>query len=460
MAQHLTKNFLDEVFKLCFTRKQFLETVKEHLKFQYIPKELKAYKFILQSITQQYELSEGKLPSYGVISQQYQSDPEVQDALNKIKSSDIIDVELALKQLFQFIRDVKFQILFEDVYEKYNSDKKEEAMQTFTEGADELANFSLKSNSGQFLKVFADFKQQMKERQVAKETGEDKKAKVPLGIDILDIITDGGIDEGDIALWIMPSGKGKSTALKHTGMYAARLGYKVLHIQLEGSKSEAYDKYAQLFTGSTYNEIKWANIPKEKMIKIDKVIEDMASKNRDLEIYAFERFGMASMNDIRDLVVEYNKINGEFPELIVIDSLDLLISGTNKKIDFDPAYIKYRLQSVAQLMKNIAVEFKSRVLTATQTGDIAKALWNNPDFVITRENTEGDKTLVKPFSNVFTGNQTIDERKKEILRIHIDKLRNYSVKDSTYPVCTAYGVGKFYNKQKTLREFSHMYENK
>ena len=111
-------------------------------------------------------------------------------------------------------------------------------------------------------------------------------------------------------------------------------------------------------------------------------------------------------------------------------------------------------------MKNLTVEFQTRILTATQTGDISLEKVNNPDWVITRENTEGDRTLVKPFSNVFTGNQTMDEQKKDIMRIHIEKLRNYSVKDSTYPICTCFNFGKFYDKNKTLTQYSYMYESK
>lgn len=460
MSEKLTATFLDEIFKLCFLKKSFLEIAIEHLKYTYIPKELQSYKFILQSISNQYSLTEGKLPSYGICSQQHQSNPEVQSALAKIKASDIVDSELALKQLFTFIRDSKFQLIFDESVEKYNDGKKEEAYKIFTDGAEELQKFSLKSAHGQFLRVFADFKQQEKERQQAKEAGKDLHSKVPFGIDILDIITDGGIDKTDIAMWIMRSGIGKSTALKHTGMYAARLGYNVLHIQLEGSRDEAFDKYTQIWTGSTYNEVKWGNIPREKMIKIDKVLADMETKQKDLEIFSFEKFGMASMIEVRDLVIEYQKIHGFFPDLIIIDSLDLLTSGINKKIDFDPSFKKERYITVAQLMKNLTVEFQTRILTATQTGDISLEKVNNPDWVITRENTEGDRTLVKPFSNVFTGNQTMDEQKKDIMRIHIEKLRNYSVKDSTYPICTCFNFGKFYDKNKTLTQYSYMYESK
>lgn len=125
-ATFLTGTFLDEIFKLCFVKKSFLDIVIAHLKYQYIPKELPEYKFILQSLTNQYSLNQ-KLPSYGIISQQYQTNPDVQNALQKIKDSEVIDVELALTQLYEYLKDVKFQLIFDSSVEKYNDNKPDEA---------------------------------------------------------------------------------------------------------------------------------------------------------------------------------------------------------------------------------------------------------------------------------------------------------------------------------------------
>lgn len=459
MSKKLTSSFLDEILRLGFSKKSVIEILRQHLMFSYIPKELSEYKFILKSMINQFDMT-NKLPSYGVISQQYQSNIEVQNALSKIKNAELIDVELALKQLDEFIKDIKFQFLFEDVYMKYNDDKKDEALSTFIKGAEELSNFTLKSDTTQFIRVFEDFECNLKEKQMAKEQGDQIHEKVPFGIDITDTLTDGGMDVGDTALWILPSGAGKSTVLKWTGMYDCRLGYDVLHFQLEGSKQEAYDKYAQIWTGAEYKDIKWGNIPADKMGKIEKAVREMLAKKRDINVFSFEKYGSASMIEIRSVVYEYHKIYGKFPDLIIIDSLDLAITGENKKIDYDPAYKKERLQTVAQRMKDLAVETKSRVLTATQTGNVPKEKWNNPDWVITRENTEGDRTLVKPFAHVFTGNMTEDEKKKNIARIHIDKFRYYDAKDKTYPICTAFNVGKYYDRIRTLREFSNIYESR
>ena len=127
MAKNLTSSFLDELFKLCFSKKSVIEVVQKHLMYSFIPVELPEYKFILKSIISQYELN-SKLPSYGITSQQYQSNSDVQNALVKIKGADLIDTELAIKQLDEVIRDVKFQTLFETVYETYNKGEKDSAL--------------------------------------------------------------------------------------------------------------------------------------------------------------------------------------------------------------------------------------------------------------------------------------------------------------------------------------------
>ena len=455
MATYLSESFLYELFKLCFLKKSIIEIVREHLKYQYLPKELKELKLILQSILSQYEIT-GNLPTYGITSQQLISNLDVQTALDKIKNSDIADTELILKQLFQFIKDAKFQIVFQQAVENYNNDKKDDALDIFIKGAEEIANYSLKSTDGQFIKVFQDFDKRIKESQRMKETGEDFKEKIPFGIDALDIVSQGGIDKGDIVLWIMRSGVGKSTALRWSGMYCCRLGYDVLHIQLEGGKKEVFDKYTQIWTGSSYSDIKWGNIPKEKQLSIEKTISNLKERNRDLYIYSFEKFGEASMTDVRDLLIEYNKIKGKFPDLLILDSLDLISSGVHKKIDTDPAYKKEKLQSSAQRFKDLCVEFNMAGLTATQTSNVPKVNWNNPDFTISREHTEGDRTLVKPFSFVFTGNQTEEEEKKGYARIYLDKVRFYKNSERVFPICQHYDTGKFYDKNRTLREFSHL----
>lgn len=446
----LSSNFLNEFFRLCFLKKDIYEIARTHVKYEYIPDALRQYKKILKSIINN---NSNSLPSFGVISQQHIDDPDVQEALTTIREADIVDSESIIDQLELFIKNQRFKILNDKVVELYSSpdDRKDEAISLQAKESVDIVNFSLKSDNGSFLKVFSDFHHQLKESQVRAEQDEEYKEKVPFGIDFLDDRT-GGIDSGDTALWIMRSGVGKSTVLKWTGMYCCRLKYNVLHIQLEGTKKEAYDKYAQMWTKASYSDLKYGNFNAQELEKIDKYIENMNRADKELYIYAFEKFGEASMVDIRDLIIDYQKVRGVFPDLVIIDSLDLVATGINKKLDNDPNWKKEKMDKVAQQMKNLCSEFyPMRVLTATQAADFSG--WNDPDQVLTRSNTEGNRTLIKPFSYVFTFNVTVEESKANVGRVFIDKFRNYKVDKPIFKIKTDYDKGNFYDRSGTLKMY-------
>lgn len=457
----LTDSFLDELLKLVLLgNKSLTQLLGEHLKFSYIPVELLGHRHIYKTILTEFQLN-GNIPTYGFISQKFNARKEMEDvenALVSIKNAPVTEMETILTQLSDYIIHVKAKLALQESVNLFNSGKLEEATKLMITSSEDIGKFSLKKTDGQFLKIFGDFESQMQERIRQSEEEHSVTDKVPFGILPLDVLT-GGIDVTDTVLWIMRSGVGKSTALKWTGMYAARLGYDVLHVQLEGSKQEAFDKYTQVWTNSKYNEVKYGNLPEEKLAKIRKQLEKLKTFNRELFLFSFEQFGDVTCVDLRNLIIEYEKVRGKFPDLVIVDSWDLLYPGDGHTYGIDPYAQKMRYQNSAKLLKNIGTEFKTRILTATQTANVPLAVWNDPDKVITREDTMGDKNAANQFSYVFSGNQTMSERKKKTMRIHIDKLRNYDPKDSTYPVATDYEVGHFFDLPRTRKLFREVYES-
>ncbi len=449
MVEYLTGDFLTEIFKLCFLKRSVLSVVAEHLKFQFIPDELVKYKKVLKSIVTYYRLNE-KLPSYGYISQLHADDKNVQDLLGEIKECKVVDVQDALESLEDFIRKIRFQMLHDKVADVYGEEgRQNEAMTIMAQESQEIHEFTIKRNTDQFSKLFADFPERVKDRQLANASGIDIHEKIPFGIDPLDKRTYGGMDKGETALWIMRSGVGKSTALKWTALNAALLGYDVLHIQLEGSKKEAEDKYDQVWTKARYNEVKFGDIPDARMTTLDKQRQKLLARKRDLYIYAFEQFDEASMQDVRNLILDYHKIRGKFPGLIVIDYLELLHPGDGIKYGVDTQSIKMKMTNTARKMKNLCLEFEDlRILTATQTGDVHPTIWNDPEKVITRSDTKGDKNLADSFSYVFSGNRTRDEKKKNLMRIYCDKIRNYD-SEFTIKIASDYDRGRFYDRTES-----------
>jgi replicative DNA helicase len=451
MSEKLSYNFINELFRLVFLKKDINSIVKQFVEYNHIPDEWRQYKKILKSVKNN---NSEDLISFGVVSQQHINDIDVQEALTKIKEADIVSKDQLLGQLESFVKHQEFKLLSENVASLYKEGKKDEAIEYQAKKSNEIVNFSLKKEANRFLKLYGDFHQVQKERQIKQEEeGNKVYEKVPFSIDILDDITYGGIDKTDTVLWIMRSGVGKSTVLRYTGMNACRLGYNVLHIQLEGSRDEVFNKYSQMWTKIPFHDLKKGDIPAARLSLINKKIKEMEAMGNEMFIYAFEKFEHVSMTEIRELIVEYNKINGFLPDLIIIDYLQLLITGENKDLDNNPAYEKKRLNRVAELMKNIAVEFDTRILTAAQTSDVPFQQWNDPDFVITRSNTEADRTIAKSFSYIFTGNQTVEEDKNNIMRVYIDKLRNYKTKTPIVKIRTAYDKGKFYDRLKTMKMY-------
>jgi RecA/RadA recombinase len=412
------------------------------LKYQYIPETLTSHKKVLQSIVNYWQSIE-KLPTFGVISQQHESEPKILALIAEIKKTDIAETETILKQLEEYIKKIRFQLLMQKSAELYNEGRQDESIKVLAEESNLINEFSIKKDTGAFEKIFEGSTDRFR-RRLDKSKEQELKEKIPFGIKGLDVATYGGIDRGELCLYIGRSGEGKSTFLRNIALHNAMLGYEVLHIQLEGGKEEAAIKYDQMWTNSKFNDIKNHNISTKKMQEIEKSKEQFLARSRDLSLYSFDKFDEASVKDVRELIFDFQKERGRFPDLLVIDYLELLHPGDGIKYGVSTQDIKMKITNTSRKLKNICQEFNGmRCCTATQTGDIAYQIWNDPQFVITRSNTKGDKNMIDPFSFVVSGNRTVDESKNDILRIYVDKMRNYPA-GQTIKVKTDYEHGKFY----------------
>ena len=451
----LTEQFLLELFKLAFLKKSIVEILKEHFKYQFIPSKGKVacLKKVLKSILTVYD-NTGKLPSYGEVSQHHNSDLDVQEYISKIKQIDIPNVESILDQLQEYIRITRFKILFEDSRDLFNNDKADESIKLLAEESEAINTFAITQDSSYFVKVFADHKEDIKTKQMAKDAGDFDKDKVPFGIKPLDEQTFGGIDAGDTVCFVARSGVGKSTALKWMGMYACRLGYDVLHVQLEGTKQEAMDKYTQIWTAQKYIDVKYGDLDhlsQKQKNKIDRTLAQMYAQEKDIYVHAFEKFDEASCIDIRNLVLRYYKEKGKYPDELIVDSIDLLHPGDGLKYGISTEAIKMKKENTAKKLKNLAVEFfPMRIVTADQADNIPKENWNDPSWCMHRGNVSGAKNLANSFSYFLTINITEAEQKNGIARIYLDKLRNYFPEKKTIKIATAYEFGKFYDAKRTI----------
>jgi hypothetical protein len=384
-------------------------------------------------------------------------------SFNKIYEANRTNPNDLLLELQKYLLKVRVEQSLFDFQEDYNNGDHDNSILKLKDNLVDAIDFNIVGDNYPSTNPFIDFIDLINNI----DDSDDDNLKVPFGIPPLDIISKGGMELSSTALFILRSGVGKSTLLKFIGYMASRLGFSVLHFQLEGSKEEAQLKYNQLWTGLRYYDLTkgyfgdmkpktiWCS--KQGKIVIDDKLEYLKFVNSKMdylrermnkfiiEIVSFEEFGTPDMKAVDSKITEFTEKFKHPPHLVIVDSLDLMYPGDGFKYGPDIQSTKMRIQNSAKAMKNIGLRHKTRVISATQTGDIKMEDWNNEDFVIDRSRSMGDKNVANPFSFVFSGNRTIKEKKLNEIRFFIDKLRDYEGEGMVFSLPTDYDHGKAIN---------------
>lgn len=438
----LATNFVVELIAAALERRTVFEIVKQYLKFSYLQEE--AEKKLWQWVTKRYDLT-GKVPTIGQIQQQFVDDERVLEKLEEIGDVEIDEnggYELIIDSFEKFIKKMKFLEVNDKIADTYNRGDKEGAWELFVKSAEDFSKFSIQD--AKFETVFGDFA----ERQ-AKRKSEDWnfRYKIPTGIDELDYRLggeSGGPETGECVLWLGDSGAGKSQCLVSVGIAAARQGFRVAHFQLEGTKEQCLNRYDAAWTGTLYQDVKLGNITAKKMEVTKRIIKKL--RKTDIIVSSEETFNAKTLVDIRRELKEMEKKYGKI-DVIIIDYLELLELGDGHR--YTPSEERFRQAKLAKGMKMLAMEFNAVVHTATQSSNIPEEQKNDPEFVITRAQLNEDKGKCRPMDVFVTINQTRDERKEEIMRLYIDKAREYKSGDIIY-ICNNFAYARFYDRKRTM----------
>lgn len=438
----LATNFVVELIAAALERRTVFEIVKQYLKFSYLQEE--AEKKLWQWVTKRYDLT-GKVPTIGQIQQQFVDDERVLEKLEEIGDVEIDEnggYELIIDSFEKFIKKMKFLEVNDKIADTYNRGDKEGAWELFVKSAEDFSKFSIQD--AKFETVFGDFA----ERQ-AKRKSEDWnfRYKIPTGIDELDYRLggeSGGPETGECVLWLGDSGAGKSQCLTSVGIAAARQGFRVAHFQLEGTKEQCLNRYDAAWTGTLYQDVKLGNITAKKMEVTKRIIKKL--RKTDIIVSSEETFNAKTLVDIRRELKEMEKNYGKI-DVIIIDYLELLELGDGHR--YTPSEERFRQAKLAKGMKMLAMEFNAVVHTATQSSNIPEEQKNDPEFVITRAQLNEDKGKCRPMDVFVTINQTRDERKEEIMRLYIDKAREYKSGDIIY-ICNNFAYARFYDRKRTM----------
>ena len=440
----LAENFVTELLAIALSKRTIFDIVRQYMKFSYF--QIESEKKLWQWLVNRYDKT-GKIPTLGQIQQHFSEDDSVLE-----KVADIADVEVddenirnetvIIDTFEKFIKKMKFLEANDKITDFYNQGKKEQAWDMFVRYADEFSKFSIQD--AKFETVFADFATRQAHRQ-----SEDYnfRFKIPTCIDEIDYRLggeSGGPETGECVLWLGDSGAGKSQVLVHCGVSAARQGHRVAHFQLEGTKEQCLNRYDAAWTGTLYSEVKLGNIPPKKMEVTKRIINKL--KRTDIIVSSEETFNAKTLVDVRRELKEMEKVHGKI-DVIIIDYLELLEVGDGH--NYTPGEERFRQAKLAKGMKMLAMEFNAVVHTATQSSNIPEECKNDPEFVITRAQLSEDKGKIRPFDIFITINQTRDEMKEEVMRLHTDKLRDYKNGDPIH-IANNFSYARFYDRKRTL----------
>lgn len=446
----LASNFVVELLAAALEKRTVFEIVRQYLKFSYL--QIESEKKLWQWVTKRYDRT-GKVPTVGQIQQQFQDDENVLEKLEEISDVEIDEQgghEMIVDTFEKFIKKMKFLEANDKIADLYNQGKKEQSWDMFVKYAEDFSKFSIQS--AKFETVFGDFA----ERQAKRKSDEWQfRYKIPTGIDEIDYRLggdNGGPETGECVLWLGDSGAGKSQVLVSVGISAARQGFRVAHFQLEGTKEQCLNRYDAAWTGTLYQDVKLGNITAKKMEVTKRIIKKL--RKSDIIVSSEETFNAKTLPDIRREVKEMEKTYGKI-DVIIIDYLELLEVGDGH--NYTPHEERFRQAKLAKGMKMLAMEFNAVVHTATQSSSIGEEQKNDPEFVITRAQLSEDKGKIRPFDIFITINQTRDESKEEIMRLHTDKLRDYKNGDPIH-ICNNFAYARFYDRKRTLNTDWDEYE--
>lgn len=440
----LTAEYLYELYATAIRFDMVCNVLVTHMRKEYLPD--RSFQRIQEVFVNHYR-SYKVAPSYAVLSQTFNGDYDVIELINTFREYDgNQNPEVVIDMLEQYIKGVKLQGVYVEVGKLYNQNRQPQAEEKLREYAEWLSGFTLKSTS--FIDVAKTFTTRYN-RNVQREAELNSSGKIPVTrfyIPDLDELNAGRNLRGQLTCFLASTGVGKSHMAKHVGIRAnVDDGLHVLHFQLEGSEEEALNAYSGGLIARNAFYFERGKLSELEMRKFAKEVEKFAGS---ITVRSFPRFNArVSSLDIKNGIAEYRKINGYSPDIIIIDSMDLLTDASRRQ--WDAEHERSKRIAVANDLKDLAAD-ESVWMVVTYQATIENREWlNDENNVLTEYNCSEAKGLARPCTHLISLNQSANERREDTMRLHVAKSRFFK-KGDTFKIATDYDNEVFYDAQRTL----------
>jgi replicative DNA helicase len=221
---------------------------------------------------------------------------------------------------------------------------------------------------------------------------------------------EGGLGAKELAMVVAPPGVGKSLYLVNQGVHSMMEGRKVLYISLEMSEDKIAQRFDSVMTLVPQMKLK---DPANQLTVKERL--DMFKKHfpgSELVIKEFPT-GQASINTIRNLLVQLKNYNEFEPDLLIVDYLELLRPTREIQQEYQAQ------QKIAEELRGVAMEHNILIWTATQTNRQGRMV-----KIITDAELGDSYGKIRTCDFAMSLNQTEEEFDEGRMRAYVIKSRN------------------------------------
>ena len=440
----LSAEFLYELYSAAIRIDMVCNVLTGHMRKEYLPdRSFQKVQEVFSSHYRTYKVA----PSYAVLLQAFSGDYDTIELINTFREYDSdSNPEIIIDMFESYIKGVELQIVYSEVGKLYNQNQQKKAEEKLTEYAEWLSGFTLKTSS--FIDVAKTFSQRFEQnREKELEISRSGYKEVTrFYIPDLDELNAGRNLRGQLSCFLASTGVGKSHIAKHIGIRAnIDDGLHILHFQLEGSEEEALNAYSGGMISKNAFYYERGKISDFEMRRFEQMVKEFAGS---ITVRSFPRFNArVSSMDIKNGICEYRKINSCNPDIVIIDSMDLL-TDASKRV-WGAEHERSKRIAVANDLKDLAADEKVWMVVTYQATIENRDWLNDEKNVLTEYNCSEAKGLARPCTHLISLNQSSAERTENMMRLHIAKSRFFK-KGDTFKIATDYDNEIFYDAQRTM----------
>lgn len=432
-----------DLYYTCLNNDYILALVVEHIELKQLPdRDFQA----IHKVIKEYYKKNKKAPSFSVLKQSLTRQRGAMELLDDIAdTAHTLWTDDALAQLDGYIRQVKFQQAYKEAGELYNKSGFMESEKRMSEYHEWAEGFSLVS--AEFVDVVGSFSTRFKANRQKHNSASKKVPITRFYIDELDSRNNGRNLRGQLTCFLAPSGVGKSHIARWIGKNACQIdGLNVLHIQLEGSEDEVVDAYAASLVSCNSFKYETGTLRDSEVEQMEEMLKEISG---NLHVKSYPKFGAhVSTIDVNTAIQDYKKRFGFSPDVVIIDSMDLLTDSSGQHYTEKGERLK-RIK-VANDLKDLASD-ENVWMVVTYQSTIENQEWlNDEKNVLTAYNTSEAKGLCRPLTHLITLNQSSREEKENTMRLHVAKSRFFK-KGEPFKIATDYEHERFYDSERTMR---------